>query len=172
MDLGRAVITIPWDVVVSVKGVVDLSVIAVDGPGDVVDIGYEAPVGHIVGVAVLGLVFVDSPGSDAAVLPVLVIAVEAVLAVDAVLDVRLEQLFASYEVCFGLARSVLMLFNVFVNSVKKFCIQVFVGSAMSVKSTPPILAMAVSKLFSTSAMALIYEVNLLQSKNVNHIKFG
>ena len=97
MDLGRAVITIPWDVVVSVKGVVDFSVVAVDGPGDVVDIGSEAPVGPSVGVVVLGLVCVDSPGSDAVVVPVLVIAVEAVEAVDAVLDVRLAQLFASYE---------------------------------------------------------------------------
>ena len=69
----------------------------IDGEMDVVDIGSEATVGTIVGVVVLGLVCVDSLGSDAVGVPLLVIAVETVEAVDAVLDVRLAQLFASYE---------------------------------------------------------------------------
>ena len=85
MDLGLAVITIPEDVVVSVKGVVDFSVVAVDDPGDVADIGSEAPVEpSIVVVVVLGLVCVDEDNVGT-------------VAVDAVLDVKLAQLLSSYE---------------------------------------------------------------------------
>jgi hypothetical protein len=85
VDLGLAVITIPEDVVVSVKGVVDFSVVAVDDPGDVVNIGSEAPVEpSIVVVVVLGLVCVDEDNVGT-------------VAVDAVLDVKLAQLLSSYE---------------------------------------------------------------------------
>ena len=85
MDLGRAVITIPWDVVVSVKGVVDFSVVAVDGLGDVDDIGSEAPVGLLCcGVVVLGIVCVDEDTVGTVV-------------VEAVLDVKLAQFLSSYE---------------------------------------------------------------------------
>ena len=85
MDLGRAVITIPADVVVSMKGVVDFSVVAVDGPGDVVDIGSEAPVGLLCcGVVVLGIVCVDEDTVGTVV-------------VEAVLDVKLAQFLSSYE---------------------------------------------------------------------------
>jgi len=86
VDLGLAVITIPEDVVVSVKGVVDFSVVAVDDPCDVADIGSDAPIEpSIVVVVVLGLVCVDEDT---------VVTVE----VDAVLDVKLAQLLSSYDV--------------------------------------------------------------------------
>jgi len=84
VDFGRAVITIPADVVVSVKGVVDFAMVAVDGPGDVVDIGSEAPVGASCVVVELGLLCVDED-------------TVGTVRVDTVLDVRLAQFLSSYE---------------------------------------------------------------------------
>jgi hypothetical protein len=103
LDFGRAVITIPADVVVSVKGVVDFATVAVDGPGEVVDIGSEAPVGASCVVVVLGLVCVDEDtvGTVAVDVVLGVVCVNddtvGTVRVDTVLDVRLEQFLSSYE---------------------------------------------------------------------------